>query len=432
MINKIYKCRICGNANLVEVLDLGLFPLSGYFLKSRNEVVKECPLILVKCHSTDKNESCGLLQLAHSVSVEYLYGEHYGYCSELNSSMVHHLRSKVKEIEKLVVLQPNDIVVDIGSNDGTTLKSYNKKQLNLIGIDPIGDKFSEKYIGNITLVNDFFSPSLCKQIFKNRKAKVVTSFAMFYDLEDPIEFASAVHSILDDDGVWVLEQSYMPFMLINNSFDTICHEHLEYYGLRQIKWIAEKANLKIVSVSFNDINGGSFSVVLAKNNSSRTVHVDTIENVLSYEDSMGLRTLKPYFSFGTSIKRVKKEFQDQIKELKNKNKKIAALGASTKGNIILQFFELDANIIECIGEVNSDKFGKFTPGTKIPIIEEHKVLSENYDYFIILPWHFKHFFDSHPSFSSYQNKFIYPLLIKMFEDKRYLSMKHELSFEAMS
>jgi len=258
--SKTEKCRICGNANLVPIADLGVQFLTGVFPKQVEENITQGPLRLVKCHGNEN--VCGLLQLEHSYDLGEMYGRNYGYRSGLNPSMVRHLENKVARIVQMVSLHNGDLVVDIGSNDGTTLNAF-PPDLRLLGVDPTGDKFRHFYRSHVDLIVDFFSADLVADACTGQKAKVVTSFSMFYDLESPVDFAKDIAKTLAPDGIWVFEQSYMPLMLEKGAYDTICHEHLEYYGLRQIVWIAECAGLKVIDVEFNDINGGSFSVVAA-------------------------------------------------------------------------------------------------------------------------------------------------------------------------
>ena len=262
MYRECTACRICGNTRLEPVLDLGEQMLTGVFPRTRDQQVTTGPLRLVKC--TGEESCCGLLQLAHSYDLGEMYGENYGYRSGLNPSMVAHLERKVRRIEGLVALSEGDLVVDIGSNDATTLAAYGDRGLDLVGIDPTGAKFREHYPPYVDLIPDFFSAALVRARFGDRRAKVVTSFSMFYDLEAPLAFMREVHEILADDGLWVFEQSYMPLMLETNSYDTVCHEHLEFYALAQIQWMAQRVGFSIVDVEFNEVNGGSFSVSVRK------------------------------------------------------------------------------------------------------------------------------------------------------------------------
>ena len=389
MYKKIEKCRICGNTNLECVLDLGEQMLTGIFPRDRKEKVTTGPLRLVKC-VVDSN-GCGLLQMEHSYDLGEMYGENYGYRSGLNASMVAHLNSKVDRILKLVDLKHGDLVIDIGSNDSTTLQAYPCSEPILVGVDPTGIKFHSYYPKHIQLIPDFFSAALIKEKFPQKKAKVITSFSMFYDLEDPMGFMQQVYDVLAEDGVWVFEQSYMPTMLNTNSYDTVCHEHLEFYALRQIKWMADKVGFRILDVEFNDVNGGSFSVTAAKENGDIPVN-PIVQEILDEEFAKGLDTLIPYKEFAERVIKTKRELLDFIKTAHANNKTISVLGASTKGNVLLQYCNLTTKEVEFVGEVNAEKFGCYTPGTWLPIIPESELMIKKPDYLIVLPWHFKQFF----------------------------------------
>ena len=253
MYKTISKCRICESKHLASVMVLGEQALTGVFPHSRSKKITNGPVELVKCSGVG---CCGLAQLKQSFDLSEMYGMNYGYRSGLNASMVRHLHSKVAKILTLDVLESGDLVIDIGSNDATTLLAYPENNFQLVGVDPTGIKFSSYYPSEIGLIAEFFSADLVAKTLSGKKAKVITSFSMFYDLEDPITFAREIEASLSDDGVWIFEQSYLPAMLRINSFDTICHEHLEFYALKQINWIADKAGLKLLDVEFNDINGG--------------------------------------------------------------------------------------------------------------------------------------------------------------------------------
>jgi len=407
MYKKIEKCRICGNTRLERVLDLGEQMLTGVFPREKGMKVTTGPLHLVKCVGSD--EVCGLLQMEHSYDLGEMYGENYGYRSGLNSSMVEHLNNKVKRILSLVELRKGDLVIDIGSNDSTTLRAYPPSGLLLVGVDPTGVKFHSYYPPHIQLIPDFFSSALVKAKFPEQKAKVVTSFSMFYDLEDPMGFMHQVYEVLADDGIWVCEQSYMPTMLHTNSYDTVCHEHLEFYALRQIKWMADRVGLKIIDVEFNHINGGSFSVTVAKSHGDLTV-VPLVQKILDDERTKGLDTLVPYQQFAERVVQTKGDLLKFIETARAENKSVAVLGASTKGNVLLQYCGLTTNEIEFVGEVNPEKFGCYTPGTWIPIISEKELLAKKPDYMIVLPWHFKHFFVTNKKFSNMSLVFPLPKL----------------------
>jgi NDP-4-keto-2,6-dideoxyhexose 3-C-methyltransferase len=340
MYTQIDRCRICGNAHLERVLDLGEQMLTGVFPRTRDASITTGPLRLVKC--TGGAEVCGLLQMEHSYDLGEMYGENYGYRSGLNPSMVAHLNRKVELISGLVQLDPGDLVIDIGSNDATTLRAYPQPGLRLVGVDPTGVKFREYYPPHIDLIADFFSADLVRERCGGGKAKVVTSFSMFYDLEAPMAFMRQVHDVLADDGIWVFEQSYMPSMLAANSYDTVCHEHLEFYGLTQIKWMADRVGLTITDVEFNDVNGGSFSVVARKTKGDGELR-SAIARILADEASAGLHTLEPYLAFQKRVEASRDELQRFVRKANSDGKVIGALGASTKGNVILQYCGFNAD-----------------------------------------------------------------------------------------
>lgn len=381
--SEIKNCRISRSQHLVSVLNLGNQALTGVFPHDEAELVTVGPLELV--WSPDS----GLLQLRHSYNAAEMYGDNYGYRSGLNQSMVNHLTDKVAYLERLVPLNSGDVVVDIGSNDATTLKAYQTKGIKRIGIDPTGKKFAEYYPPEISLVPDFFSADAYRSV-EQKPARIVTSIAMFYDLESPIEFAKQIESILADNGVWHFEQSYMPSMLRTNSYDTICHEHLEYYSLGVVKTILEKSGLRLVDVVMNSINGGSFAVTAAKTSNTSIKSNDAVVNwLLNQEDRMGLNTARPYRDFEERVFRHRDDLKRLINALNADGKKILGYGASTKGNVLLQFCGLTANDIPAIAEVNPEKYGKVTPGSHIPIISEAEAKAMKPDYFLVLPWHFK-------------------------------------------
>lgn len=254
---QIARCRASGSQNLISVLNLGVQSLTGVFPRTADTPVTAGPLELVWCPDS------GLLQLNHSYDPNEMYGENYGYRSGLNQSMVRHLQAKVRRLEAYAELKASDVVLDIGSNDATTLKAYQAAGIERIGIDPTGAKFREYYPADIQLVPDFFSQTNFERA-SSKRARIITSIAMFYDLEDPTEFARQIAAVLADDGIWHFEQSYMPSMLRTNSYDTICHEHLEYYSLTALVGILKAAGLRLLDVQMNAVNGGSFAVTAAK------------------------------------------------------------------------------------------------------------------------------------------------------------------------
>jgi hypothetical protein len=403
MYSEICKCRICHTKNLINVLSLGEQSLTGVFPKHISDKVSSGPLDLVWC------TQCGLLQLKQSYNLDEMYGDNYGYRSGLNASMVLHLTNKIKTLENLVKLSEHDLVVDIGSNDATSLKAYTAR-CKKVGIDPTGTKFKEYYPREIDLIPDFFSAEVYSKKYPNEKAKIVTSIAMFYDLEDPTAFVKDIEAILSDSGIWHFEQSYMPSMLRSTAYDTVCHEHLEFYSFKVIKNLLESCGLRIIDVQMNAINGGSFAVTACKKNAAYRSNHPVIEWMLRQEEDMRLDTPKPYRNFEEKVYLHRKNLLGLIEALISDGKIIFGYGASTKGNVLLQFCGLTSKHIPYIADVNKDKFGCFTPGTHIPIISEEEARAMKPDYFLVFPWHFKHsILERERRFIEQGGKFIFPL-----------------------
>lgn len=377
--------------------------LTGVFPKSKEEKITRGPVDLVWCPDS------GLLQMKQTYNLEEMYGDNYGYRSGLNSSMVSHLKQKIKTLENIVKLNDSDLVIDIGSNDATSLKSY-KGNHRKVGIDPTGKKFKQFYTNDITLIPDFFTAEKFRMLFPNEKAKVITSIAMFYDLESPLDFVRDIASCLEDEGIWHFEQSYMPSMLKTNSYDTICHEHLEFYSLKVVKNMLSKHGLRIIDVQMNSINGGSFAVTACKEKATYISNEPIINWLLQQEDQMGLETSKPYIEFAERAFLHKKNLVELIDALVKDGKKVFGYGASTKGNVLLQFCNLTAKHIPYIAEVNEEKYGSYTPGSHIPIISEKEAKAMKPDYFLVLPWHFKNnIIAREKEFLANGGKFIFPL-----------------------
>jgi hypothetical protein len=370
-------------------LDLGILAHTGVFPRTSHQPVTSGPLELVKCADDGDGNACGLVQLRHSYEPSELYGDNYGYRSSLNSSMVQHLASIVSRAKSFVALQPDDLVVDIGSNDGTTLRLYGRTDLRLVGLDPSGRKFARYYPPYVQLIQDFFSAAKVQQHVGPQRARIITSIAMFYDLEAPMTFVQDVHDLLADDGVWIFEQSYLPTMVDMNAYDTICHEHLEYYGLKQIRWMLDRVGLKIVDVHMNAINGGSFQVIAARKAAPYPENTMTIGRMLAREQVWGIDELATYRAFRDRVYSHRRDLLHFIAALRRQNKALFGLGASTKGNVILQFCGLTAQDLPCIAEVNEDKFGCVTPQSGIPIVSEQEARARRPDAFLVLPWHFR-------------------------------------------
>lgn len=329
-------------------------------------------------------------------NIAEMYGK-YWYRSGINQTMKLELNEIVNSILKLKTLNENDIWVDIASNDGTLL-SFLPKNIIRIGIDPADDSFKkEAEIHANLIIQDFFTADIYKNSkFGNNKAKVVTCIAMFYDVEDPLKFLSDVMKIIDNNGIFVLQMSYTPLMIEQLAFDNICHEHVWYFSLFNIKKILEDSGFHVFNCELNDVNGGSFRVystpkVNISNISSqqyRDVSKFRINSILEYENKLKLNESETWLNFFNRIEDLKNTTFNFIKQKKEEGKKIWAYGASTKGNTLLQYFNLDNTLIDGIAERNPQKWGLNTVGTNIPIFSEDEMRKENPDYLLVLPWHF--------------------------------------------
>ena len=381
IIKTVNNCRLCKSIQLEEVINLGEQIITSRFPVYGDFTTPKTPISLCLCNG------CGLLQLYQTTFSSELYEYEYGYRSGISNTMREHLKIYQEEIVSKIKLNDGDTIVDIGSNDSTMLQYYSNKY-SRIGIDPTGNQFKE-YYGDVELIPTYFTYDTFQKIYPNKKCKVVSSISMFYDLPDPVQFAKDIYEILETDGIWTCEQSYMPTMINTNSIDTICHEHLEYYGLTQIKKIADMSNFKIIDVKFNDCNGGSFRVYFAKNIS--LIYKENsilINSILKEEQNMGITNIDTYKKFINSCDIEVNKLKYFIDNTNKNNKKTYVYGASTKGNCLLQYANLGENEMKYAVERNPKKVGKMT-NTGIEIISEEKMRECPPDFLLILPWHFR-------------------------------------------
>lgn len=387
-IRKRTTCRVCGSPSLTPVIDLGPQYLQGSFVKPGKEMPSQRKIncSLVRCNPQLDENACGLLQMEHSVPPEILYAA-YWYRSGTNATMRNHLKGIVDAVLGLLAKE-KAAVLDIGCNDGTLLNYY-PQDFDKFGCDP-SDVAQE--VKGAKVVQDIFPSAELSKVIGNKQIDVITSIAMFYDLENPVEFVKQIKKILSPEGIWVFEMSYMPQMLEMDSYDTICHEHLEFYSLAVLEKIAALADMKIFRIEFNDINGGSIRC-FATHTESGLYYTpqdhQLMNEVRQKEFDLELDTDKPYVAFQYRIEKVKNELHDLLVNLKKEGKKVHVYGASTKGNTILQWCNINNMLVEYAAERNPDKYGAYTLGTNIPIISEAESRAMNPDYYLVLPWHFK-------------------------------------------
>ena len=403
-------CRICGSSALTKVIDLGEQYLQGSFLKPGKErpPMRQISTELVRCNPMVDENACGLLQTVTSVPPEILYSA-YWYRSGTNQTMRDHLKGIADEA--IAMIEKSEArVLDIGCNDGTLLNNYPAEYIKF-GVDP--SDVAQEVSGGVTVVQDIFPSAELASILGDDKLDVITSIAMFYDLEDPSAFVKNIKGALNEEGVWIFEMSYMPSMLEMNSYDTICHEHLEYYSFAVIENMLARNDMKIVKVGFNDINGGSIRCYATHENNFKFKSKDNLESIKDIrqkEFDLELDTDNPYKNFQNRINKHRDELSSMLKKLKSEGKSIHVYGASTKGNTILQWCDIDNSIIDYAADRNPDKDGAKTIGTDIPIISEEKSRAMNPDYYLVLPWHFKaEFLNREKEMLDKGTGFIFPL-----------------------
>lgn len=402
-MTKINNCRICNSKKIKFLFSLGLQSYTGIFSK-KNSYVPKGKLTIVIC------KNCKLVQLDKNFNAKKMYGKNYGYRTSLNKSMKKHIELKKNYLQKIIKLKKNDTIIDIGSNDGTFLNYFNSYKFKLIGVDPSIINFKRFYKKKIIKINNFFSHKNVENLLAKNKAKLITTFAMFYDLQDPVKFANDIYSCLDGNGIWHFEQSYLIDMVKKNSYDTICHEHLEYYSLTSIYYLMELTNFKIIDIKRNDINGGSIAITVAKKNSKYEECKKNIAYYLAKEKKEGFNGHLIYKKFYQKILKSKKNLKNLLENLKKSKKRVIGYGASTKGNVILQFCKINSSLLNCIYDINEDKSNKYTPGSKIKILNKIEIDKIKFDYFLVLPWHFKDFIlKKEKNYISKNIKFIFPL-----------------------
>ena len=388
--NAITSCRICHSTKLIPVIDLGDQVLASVTVTPTNkeytEQLKPFPLQVVRCVADGKNDSCGLVQLLHTYPSESIYRE-YWYRSGINQTMRDALANIVQSASKNVKLDAHDVVVDIGCNDGTLISNYPQNLLR-IGIDPVKNITGDHE--DFMRITDFFTADRVLNATNGKKVKVITSIAMFYDLEDPNAFVSDIAKILDKEGVWIVQMADLPEMLKGNMFDQIIHEHLEYYHYRPFEYLVKKHGLKVVDVEKNKVNGSSYRFYIrqAYGPNPSGAACDRITSLMNEEKQMKLEDEEVYRRFKTNCEQIKKKLPEFIRKENAKGKKTFGYGASTNGNVILQYCGLSAKDILFVADRNPLKFGCWAVASMIPIISEEEARKLKPDYMLVLPYYF--------------------------------------------
>tara|TARA_Y100000590_G_C15733065_1_gene1017709 strand:- start:664 stop:1983 length:1320 start_codon:yes stop_codon:yes gene_type:complete len=383
-------CRICKKTNIDLVIDFGNQHVSN-FTKNINDAKK----VDVESLKLGICKKCKTVQLFKTYSQKKMY-QKYWYISGINEIMINELSTVVENAKEFISLKPGDYVLDIASNDGTLLQNYSSK-INCYGVDPSDiAKKSKKYKKNIKLINRFFDEDTFKSSFK-KKFKIITVIAMFYDSDDPVKFLKNLHKFLADDGIAIIQISYTPLMLKCNEFGVISHEHLCYYTFQTLKRVLNKCNFNIIDAKINENNGASIRVICTKkklniNNSFplNKVYIgqQNIESIENYEQKLGFNKVNYYKTFRNRINKLKLKTLKWFKKQKKLSKLIIGYGASTKGNVLLQYYGINQEYMKFIAERSKNKFNLYTPGTCIKIISEAKARKLKPDYLFVLPWFF--------------------------------------------
>lgn len=383
-------CRVCEGA-IEPILSLGEHYVSDFIEPGAPDGTK-APLELVLCRR------CRLLQLKHTVSGDAMY-RNYWYRSGTNRTMRVALADIANKAEQLAHLKADDAVLDIGCNDGTLLASFKTGGIFKIGFDPARNlaQYSRQVADSLTVSYFESGPFLANPDLATRRPKVVTSIAMFYDLEDPNTFVADVKKVMHRDGLWIVQMSYLPLMLRTNDLANVCHEHLEYYSLQSFEYLLHRHDFEVVDMELNDVNGGSMRAYIRNRNADPLAFADdtyrelAAERVRAFREEeirLGLDTSEPYRDFAAWVDRIKSDLIVFVKDAVARGKVIFVYGASTKGNTLLQYYGLDHTTITAAAERNPDKWGKVTVGTHIPIVSEEEARAAKPDYFLVLPWHF--------------------------------------------
>jgi hypothetical protein len=378
-------CRACHAPALAELFSLGDLCLCNDFIAPADEPVR-IPLELLLC--SPAQGGCGLVQLRHTTPPHLMYTQ-YWYKSGLSSTMRDHLAALVRKAERAASLKPGQVVLDIGANDGTTLRAYETQDIRRIGFEP-NQLHREARIGTTAIVNDFFNADAFLGVTAGDKAQVVTTIAMFYDLDDPNRFVHDVRACLAPNGVWIIEMHYLPSMLDSNGFDAIVHEHVTYYSLRSLQRLLAGHRLEIFDVELNAMNGGSFRAYVRHQGAAFAVADGAAARVRTLEDEEDRQQVdhpETYHRFWRRIGRARQQLRSFLETEIANGRSIYVYGASTKGNALLQFFDLDTRLIAAAGDKNADKWGRLTPGTRIPIVSPQDVANARPDYLLVLIWH---------------------------------------------
>jgi hypothetical protein len=379
------NCRGCQARAWTPLFSLGNLALCNQFTVPGEEAVR-APLDLLLCDPI--HGGCGLVQLRHTTRSDLMYTEYWAK-SGVSGTMRRHLAELVARAEEVAGVKPGDVVLDIGCNDGTTLRAYRTPGITRVGFEP-NQLREEAREGTTLVIPELFNAGAFASAFGRTRAQVITSLAMFYDVDDPCTFIEGVRACLAPEGVWIIEMHYLPAMLAANGFDAIVHEHVTYYSLQVLTALLGRHGMEVFDLELNAMNGGSFRVYVRHaraavgHSAAASLRVRRRERA---EEARGMRQAAVYGRFWRRITRLKQQAQDAIGAAADSGRRVLVYGASTKGNALLQFFELDHRLIALAGDINREKWGRRTPGTGIPIVSPEELARARPDYLLVLIWH---------------------------------------------
>jgi len=369
---KINKCRLCSNLKLERIHNFGNHYVSNFVTKNNINKGIKAPLNLVYCNN------CKLLQLEHSAPQEIMYKKFYWYRSGVTDTMKTALKDIFLKVKKISNLKKGDTILDIGANDGTLLKYFKDDGFTTIGCEPAKNLTKElKKNCNYTITNfwDFKYLNSILNKYKLKKPKIITAIGMFYDLENPSKFISDAAKSLDDDGIFIAQLMCLNSMIKENDLGNVCHEHLEFYSFRSLKFLFEKNGFKIIRIEENEINGGSYRIFCKKN----------VKKSILYKEKTSLADIKKFIK---KVEENKKKCLSFIKKCNDNGEKVFLYGASTKGNTLLQYYGIDSKMISFASERSPEKLGKYTIGSGLKIISEDAARKLNPKYFFVMPYAF--------------------------------------------
>ncbi|KKU82118.1 MAG: SAM-dependent methyltransferase [Parcubacteria group bacterium GW2011_GWA1_47_8] len=377
--HKKLNCSICGSADLPEVLDLGVMPLANAFLDKESLDTEEpqFPLVVNFC------PNCFLVQLGHVVDGELLF-KNYHYTTSASAPLVQHFNKLADEIAGDYVKSPDDLVVEIGSNDGSLLSRI-KDRCRVLGIDP-ADKITELAVArHVPTIHDFFSAKLAESVRSEfGPARVVVANNVMAHIDDIRDVFSGVKTLLADDGQFIFEVHWVGNLLTEGGFDQIYHEHLYYHSLHSVKALLDSLGMVVNDIRLVPIHGESMRVYASKSGESSVA----VQDFLNREIEMGLTESSTYVNFSKKIESNKAKLVGLLSELKARGKKIVGYGASAKGNTLLNYFHIGSDVLDYITDTTPLKQGTYTPGTHIPVVSPEKIITDTPDYILLLSWNY--------------------------------------------